>query len=258
MNETVCSAEPKCILIGLLLVDALMNDVDVGNHLLGFFTYNTYILQFKRQLLEITFFECHRLFLLYGALFLNQQMQSSDLLELCLQIICKLLEFPFDPNYATFNSDMTLLEMSQTNYPPNWYPSIRCETFLGTLVQVSCSQHSSFKMVRSALTAFNAVLAARPEGRDTAEVERIACIAVDTLPRLCCLLQRRLGKVQNEAILEILSEQITRVFKWFKVSKLLRAGPERFNLWIQAVMGITEATVSSCPEVESIPDVDRQ
>lgn len=249
MNETVCSHELKCIQNGLLLVDALMNDVDVGNHSLGFFTYSTFILQFKRQLLEIIFLECHRLLLNFGTLFLSQQLQSPEIFELSIQVYCKLLEFPFDPNYATFNGETSLQDGTQITYPPTWYPLFRCQDFLSTLIQVSCSQRSSLNLVRLALSAFNSVLAARPEGRDVAEVERIACVAVDALPLVCCLFQRRLGREYSESILEILAEQATRTLKWFKLLKMLKAGPTRFNLWTEALVAITQAALSTCPEV---------
>lgn len=249
MNETVCTHDLKCIQNGLLLVDAILNDVDVGNHSLGFFTYSTIILQFKRQLLEIIFLECHRLVLSFGTMFLNQQLQPPEIFELSIQVLCKLLEFPFDPNYATFNSEISLQEGLQVTYPPTWYPMIRCQNFLSILIQVACSQHSSLSLVKLALSAFNSVLGARPEGKDVAEVERLAGIAVDALPLVCCLLQRRLAREQSESILEILAEQATRTIKWFKLSKMLKAGSTRFNLWTEALIAVTQAALRTCPEV---------
>jgi hypothetical protein len=250
ITETLGSNQHECIRNGMLLIDAIMNDVDVGNHSMGFFNYTTYISQFKLQLLEMIFFETQKMVSNCALIFLKGDNSVLEILSLSLQVLLKILCFPFEPSYASLNNENSLQDGCSVNYPQNWYILIRCPVLVSNLTLISC--RSEWKLRSVCLSVLNMISSAKCEtgvggskeqdiltiglmgvlGGQVAEVESSQQLTAETLQWL-----------------DLLVDMCWRMLKHLKLSKMIRTDPQRFELWVAALLRLTKIIIHVSPQV---------
>lgn len=234
----------------MLLIDAIINDVDVGNYGMGFYCYTSYITQFKRQVLDLIFFETYNVLILLGSAMDSGQVQLHALLELACVVISKLLNFPFEPNYATFNNETSIQDSCSTLYPLAWYPQIRCPTFINLLVRISTSSQCSPTLRRDTVTIINYLISAKNEpGVLQANIDRMIAITIDLLPGSVQSLLSTTNFSQMYSLFECLVEHCSRMFKFAKTSKLIKCGHVKFNTWMEAFILLSQTALTNHPHV---------
>lgn len=223
ISKTLLSNDEAGIRVGFMFVETLVSEVYMNSHIMGYYNYTITISEFTRQLADLlfdaTFKVCCRVIEKFS------QSPSQDLIVLTehgLKAMNSLLNYPFENSYISFSSDQDLSDPSITIIPYLWANSLKDPQFFRYLEGLSCSTiyppSSNLRLIAITLASKYSSLKMDAVISAVENAPLVKSVMLYTGQVLNYFDSQ--SKMPSDEIMEQLLDQIMRIFKLYRVTKL--------------------------------------
>lgn len=237
--------------VGLYLADLLLSEVMINSHNIGYFNYCTLINEFSNQNIVHTIFDhTYNVLMQYLYRYVNIDPTCGNALQGMLEVMFKLLIFPFENSFITFSTDLDLSEHSTCILPHSWSERVFSIKFLELLLGVAVFPNALEGVRVEALKVLSMLAACRLDSNITPEQQSQYMCFQMLVPvhmiNFYTSMKRPPSKETIEPIVDLIG-RLMRNFRIFKMSKL----KEEFCKLLETMVVLSKIVFVSFPELDN-------
>ena len=251
--QTLLSSDEAGIRVGFMFVETLVNEVYLNSHTMGYFNYTITLSEFTRQIVDRLFEAVFTVCCFVIEKF--SQSYSHDLAVLVehgLKAMLSLLSYPFENSYISFSSDQDLSDPCITIIPFDWANRLKEPMFFEYLQAISCSNAypASSSLRLAAITLASKLSSCRMDAVMSAVESAPLVKNIMLYSRHVLDYFDKQGKMPSDEVIEQLLDQILRIFKLYRVTKLSK-NKEEFKHLMHLIVLLSKIVYSNCTDLDN-------
>lgn len=229
LAKTILSNDEGGIRVGFMFVETLVNEVYMNSHIMGYFNYTITLAEFTRQLVDRLFESTYSVgFFVIENFAKTPTPDLMVLTELWLKAMLSLINYPFENSYISFSTDQDLSDPAITIIPFDWATKLKDPQFFQYLELLACSPNlpPSSSLRQTAICVASKFSSCRMDAVISSTESAPLVRAVMGFSGNIMKYFDSQNILPTDEIIEQLLDQINRIFKLYRVTKLSKQKEE--------------------------------